>query len=74
MTKAQWDSYLAAASARYEEIERKEAFKRELGNALMNARQALLRDERDWPRLVKAAITHRKNHIISRYEHRKLTN
>ncbi len=73
MTTALWDSYLAAAKARYDEIEREERFKLDLGRALTRAREALLRDERDWPTLVKAAITHKRNIVINWRNHSKLT-
>ena len=73
MTKARWDSYLAAARERYDEIDRAEGFKLVLGEALAQAREALLRDERDWPMLVKAAIAHQQNTIINWRNHSKLT-
>ena len=73
MTEALWDSYLAAARERYEEIDRAELFKIDLGKALTRAREALLRDERDWPGLVKAAITHKQNIIVNWRNHSKLT-
>ena len=73
MTEALWDSYLAAARERYEEIDTKERFKIDLGTALTGARAALLRDEHGWPGLVKAAITHKKNTIVNWRNHSKLT-
>ena len=73
MTKALWDSYLAAAKDRYDEIEQGERFKLDLAKALTRAREALLRDERDWPTLVKAAIAHKQNTIINWRNHSKLT-
>ena len=73
MTKAPWDSYLAAAKERYDEIEQAERFKLDLGKALARARAALLRDERDWPTLAKAAIAHKQNIIINWRNHSKLT-
>ena len=73
MTKPLWDSYLAAAKARYDEIEQGERFKLDLAKALTRAREALLRDERDWPTLVKAAIVHKQNTIINWRNHSKLT-
>ena len=73
MTEALWDSYLAAARERYEEIDRAERFKIDLGKALTGAREALLHDERDWPKLVKAAITHKQNTIVNWRNHSKLT-
>ena len=73
MTEALWDSYLAAARERYEEIDTKERFKIDLGKALTGAREALLRDEHGWPGLVKAAITHKKNTIVNWRNHSKLT-
>ena len=73
MTKALWDSYLAAAKERYDEIEQAERFKLDLGNALARARAALLRDERDWPTLAKAAIAHKQNILINWRNHSKLT-
>ena len=73
MTKALWDSYLAAAKERYDEIEQGERYKLELAKALTRAREALLRDERDWPTLVKAAIAHKQNNIINWRNHSKLT-
>ena len=73
MTKALWDSYLAAAKERYDEIEQAERFKLDLGKALARARAALLRDERDWPTLAKAAIAHKQNILINWRNHSKLT-
>ena len=73
MTEALWDSYLAAARERYEEIDRAERFKIDLGEALTKAREALLRDERGWPGLVKAAITNKQNTIVNWRNHSKLT-
>ena len=73
MTEALWDSYLATARERYEEIDRAERFKIDLGKALTAAREALLRDEGGWPGLVKAAITHKQNTIVNWRNHSKLT-
>ena len=73
MTKARWDSYLAAARQRHDEIVRAEGFKLALGEAVAQARAALLRDERDWPMMVKAAIAHKENTIINWRNHSKLT-
>ena len=73
MTKALWDSYLAAAKNRHDEIEQGERYKIDLGKALTRAREALLRDERDWPTLVKTAIAHKQNNIINWRNHSKLT-
>lgn len=73
MTKPLWDSYLAAAKERYDEIEQGERYKLELAKALTRAREALLHDERDWPTLVKAAIAHQQNNIINWRNHSKLT-
>ena len=64
MTKALWDSYLAVAEERHEEIDRAERYKIDLGKALAEAREVLLRNGRDWPRLVKEAIQHRQNNIV----------
>ena len=72
MTEAAWDSYLATARERYEEIDRVERYKIELGRALTRAREALLRDERDWPRLVKEAIGHKQNNIVNWRNNTKL--
>ena len=72
MTKALWDSYLATAREKYEEIDRGERYKSDLGEALTAAREALLRDERDWSKLVTAAIRHRRNNIINRFAQPKL--
>ena len=69
MTTAVWDSYLAIAREKYEEIDRQERYKNELGKALTRAREALLRNEQDWPSLVTAAITHNQNNIIVRFNH-----
>ena len=73
MTKAPWGSYLGAAKARYDEIKQGEGFKLDLAEALTRAREALLRDEPDWPTLVKAAIAHPQNKIINWRNHSKLT-
>ena len=59
-----WDAYLATAKEKYEEIERAEHYKTDLGKALAKARQALLHDGEDWPKLVVAAIKHNKNNLI----------
>ena len=67
-----WDAYLAAAKEKYEEIEQAERYKTDLGKALANAREALLHDEEDWPKLVVAAIKHNKNNIIHWQAHAKL--
>ena len=72
MTDAPWSAYLSRAREKYEEIERNERYKIDLGNALAAARAALLGNDRDWPGLVKAAITHRKNNIIHRFDQPKL--
>ena len=71
-TKDTWDSYLATAREKYEEIDREERYKIELGEALRRAREALLRDERDWPELVKEAIQHKQNNIVDWRNHQKL--
>ena len=72
MSEALWDAYLATARERYEEIDREERYKVELGKALTRAREALLRDERDWPSLVTAAIRHKSNNIVNWRNHAKL--
>ena len=72
MKKALWDAYLTTARERYEEIDRDEGYKIELGKALTRAREALLGDERDWSRLVMAAIAHKQNNIINWRNHSKL--
>ena len=64
MTEALWDVYLATAKERYQEIDREERYKIDLGRALKRAREALLGADGDWPRLVTAAIKHKKNNII----------
>ena len=68
-----WDGYLATAKEKYEEIERAERYKTDLGKALTRAREALLRDGGDWPKLVVAAIKHNQNNIIHWREQTKLT-
>ena len=72
MTRALWDSYLATASEKYDEIDRDEGYKVELGKALTRAREALLRDEPDWPSLVKEAIGHKQNNIVDWRNHSRL--
>ena len=72
MSEALWDAYLATARERYEEIDREERYKIELGKALTRAREALLREERDWPRAVTAAIRHKSNNIVNWRNHAKL--
>ena len=67
-----WDAYLATAKERWEEIEREERYKTDLGEALAKAREALLRDGENWPKLVVAAIKHNKNNIIHWQAHTKL--
>ena len=71
-TKDTWDSYLATARERYEEIVRVERYKIELGGALTRTREALLRNEQGWPRLVKEAIGHKLNNIVNWRNHSKL--
>ena len=39
---------------------------------MTRAREALLREERDWPTAVTAAITQNKNNIIHRFDHADL--
>ncbi len=73
MTDAPWSAYLARAREMREEIARNERYKIDVGTALASAREALLGGERDWPRLVKTAITHKKNNIINWRYHSKLT-
>ena len=72
MTKALWDSYLAAAKERYDEMEQAERFKLDLGKALTKAREALLRGDRDWSKLVAAALSHRDNIMLNWRDQRKL--
>ena len=72
MSEALWDAYLATAREKYEQIDREERYKIELGKALTRAREALLREERDWPTAVTAAITQNKNNIIHRFDHADL--
>ena len=67
-----WDEYLAIAIERYGEVDRAERYKVELGKALTRARDAVLRDERDWPSLVTAAITDKRNNIVFWKARRKL--
>ena len=45
----------------HEEIETGERYKSALGEALTRAREALLRDERDWSKLVLKAVQHKDN-------------
>ena len=70
--EAAWDSYLATAREKYEEIDRVERYKIELGRALTRAREALLRDGRNWPMLVKEAIGYKQNNIVNWRDHTKL--
>ena len=72
MSEALWDAYLATARERYEEIDREERYKLELGKALTRAREALLREERDWPTVVTAAIRHKSNNIVNWRNNAKL--
>ena len=67
-----WDAYLAAAKEKYEKIEQAEHYKTDLGKALVKAREALLRDGEDWPKLVVAAIKHSQNNLIHWQQHAKL--
>ena len=61
MTQALWNAYLARARQMYEEIETAERYKSALGKALTRAREALLRDDRDWSKLVVKAVQHKDN-------------
>jgi len=73
-TKAKWDAYLATASERRDGIYEFERYKEEtLANALKRAREALLRDDDDWPKLVTKAIKHKDNNIIFHVNKTKLT-
>ena len=72
-SKTLWDSYLATAKVRYEEIEKLEDYKSKLAEELKKARDALLRDDSDWPMLLKAAINHRDNNIVHWHNRSKLT-
>lgn len=73
-TKAKWDAYLAIASERRDEIYHVERYKEDkLAKALKSAREALLRDDDDWPSLVTAAIKHKDNNIIFYVNKTKLT-
>ena len=65
MTDAPWSAYLARARELYEEIDRNERYKIALGEALTRAREALLRDDRGWPKLLTAAIRRPQNNIIN---------
>ena len=65
MAKTEWDWYLATARARSDRIYSEERYKEEyLAKALKTAREALLRDDDAWPKLVRDAINHRENNII----------
>ena len=63
-----WDDYLREASRRFEDgtLDRAEGYKEELVRAVSQARTAVLADSDDWPKLLKDAITHRKNNLINR--------
>ncbi len=74
ITKGLWDSYLATAKERQEEIARQEDYKATLAEELAKARRALLSDDDGWPRLVIAAIKHKDNNIIFHVNKSKLTN
>ncbi len=74
-TKARWDAYLVIASEKRDDIYRAERYKEDdLAEALKTAREALLRDDDDWPSLVTAAIKHKDNNIIFYVNKTKLTN
>ena len=74
-TKAKWDAYLTTARQRRDEIYSAEGYKEEdLAKALKSAREAVLRDDDDWPSLVTTAIKHRNNNIIFYVNKTKLTN
>ena len=66
MSATPWDTFLAEANRRIEDgsIDRDEGYKRELGNAVREARIAFLNDDDNWPTLLKDAITHKKNNLI----------
>ena len=72
MTQALWDSYLASAREKYDQIRKAERFKINLGAALARAREALLRGDRDWSKLVTEAITHRDNSMLNWRDQQKL--
>ena len=64
MTKIEWDWYLATAKARSDRIYGAERYKEDLAKALKTAREALLRDDDAWPKLVRDAIDHKDNNIV----------
>ena len=69
------DGYLATAWNRRDGIYSAEAYKEEnLAKALKRAREALLRDDDDWPSLVTAALRHKRNNIVHYVNKSKLTN
>jgi len=72
MSDALWDAYLATARERYEEIDREERYKIELGKALSRARGALMGSGRNWQRLVEEAIRHKQNNLVHWVNRRKL--
>ncbi|MCY3546900.1 MAG: hypothetical protein OXH49_08450 [Gemmatimonadetes bacterium] len=72
--EAKWDSYLATAKERQEEIDRQEDYKATLAEEVTKARAALLSDNDDWPQLVVDAIKHNDNNIIFHVNKSKLTN
>ena len=72
-TKGRWHAYLEIASERGDEIYDRERYKEEaLAKALSHAREAVLRDDDNWPTLVTAAIKHKDNNIIYWDNQRKL--
>ena len=72
MTDAPWSAYLSRAREKYEEIDRNERYKIDLGNALAAARAALLGDDGDWPKLLTAALRHQQNNIVNWRDQAKL--
>ena len=72
MTDTTWNAYLTRARQKYEEIETGERYKIALGEALTRARGALLRNDRDWPKLVMKAVQHKDNHNINWRDQTKL--
>ena len=66
MIEHMWGHFLAKAKQQIEDgtLDKDEGYKTELGHAVVKARKALLDNADNWPDLLKAAITHKKNNLI----------
>ena len=67
MTDSHWDVYLNKARHIIADgtLDKDEGYKKELGEAVVEAREAFVAGNDDWPIVIRKAITHKKNNLIS---------